>query len=225
MKIPRIAWALLGGVVIGAFLAGCSAQPPTATNPVTKKPIDLGSTEIREYEGKDLSSVMDFRENSIKGPQEVPLDTYRLAVKGLVETPVSLTYDEVLDHTPYKKVVRLSCVEGWSVDILWEGVRVEDLLSQAGYDDKASTVIFRCYDGYSTSLPASFIRDNNILLAYQMNGMDLPTERGYPFQVVAEDKWGYKWAKWVTEIEVSDDAEFRGYWEKRGYDNDAGLKK
>lgn len=215
--------ALLGVIAV-VLLAGCSGGPPTATDPATREPIDLGSTEIREYEGKDLSSVSEFRENSIKGPQEVPLGTYRLAVKGLVETPLSLTYDEVLGRTHYKKVVRLSCVEGWSVDILWEGVRVEDLLSQAGYDPAASTVIFRCYDGYSTSLPAEFIRDNDILLAYQMNGMDLPTERGYPFQVVAQDKWGYKWARWVTEIEVSDDADFRGYWEQRGYENDAGLK-
>jgi DMSO/TMAO reductase YedYZ molybdopterin-dependent catalytic subunit len=43
--------------------------------------------------------------------------------------------------------------------------------------------------------------------------------------VVAQDKWGYKWAKWVTEIEVSEDSEFRGYWEQRGYDNDGDFKK
>ena len=48
-------------------------------------------------------------------------------------------------------------------------------------------------------------------------------ERGYPFQVVAEDKLGYKWAKWVTGIEVSNDADYRGYWESRGYDNDAAV--
>jgi DMSO/TMAO reductase YedYZ molybdopterin-dependent catalytic subunit len=210
-------------MALGALLVGCGA--PANTDPQTNKPVDLGSKEIRQYQGKDLSSVNDFRENSIKGPQKVPLDTYRLAVKGLVDKPLSLTYDQVLALPPYKKVVRLNCVEGWSVDILWEGVKLDDLLTQAGYDTKASTVIFRCYDGYSTSLPASFIRDNDILLAYKMNGMDLPTERGYPFQVVAEDKFGYKWAKWVTEIEVSDNADFRGYWEQRGYDNDAELKK
>jgi DMSO/TMAO reductase YedYZ molybdopterin-dependent catalytic subunit len=56
-----------------------------------------------------------------------------------------------------------------------------------------------------------------------MNGIDLPAERGYPFQVVAEDKFGYKWAKWVTSIEVSDDENFKGYWESRGYDNNAGI--
>ena len=82
-------------------------------------------------------------------------------------------------------------------------------------------MIFRCADGYSTSLPLDYVVDRDILLAYKMNGVDLPPERGYPFQVVAEDKWGYKWAKWVTAIEVSNDTDFRGYWEQRGYDNDA----
>ncbi|TLM98331.1 MAG: oxidoreductase, partial [Actinobacteria bacterium] len=104
-----------------------------------------------------------------------------------------------------------------------ERVRIADLLEQAGYDPGAKVVIFRCYDGYSTSLPLDFVVGRNLLLAYKMNGIDLPRERGYPFQVVAEDKWGYKWAKWVTGIEVSSDTRFLGYWEKRGYDNDATL--
>jgi len=119
--------------------------------------------------------------------------------------------------------VRLNCVEGWSVDILWEGVRLVDLLEQAEYDKGAKVVIFRCYDGYSTSLPLEFVVDRDLLLAYKMNGIDLPAERGFPFQVVAEDKFGYKWAKWVTSIEVSDDESFKGYWESRGYNNDAGI--
>jgi DMSO/TMAO reductase YedYZ molybdopterin-dependent catalytic subunit len=56
-----------------------------------------------------------------------------------------------------------------------------------------------------------------------MNGVVLPPERGFPFQVVAESKLGCKWAKWVTGIEVSNDSSFRGFWESRGYDNDADL--
>ena len=205
------------GIVVGA-LSACTAEPDS-------EPIDLGAVEVREYEGKDLSSVEDFRENSIDGPQEVDRETYRLAVKGLVDTPLTLTYDDVLaNHDSYKKVVTLSCVEGWSVDILWEGVRVSDLLDEAGADPEARVIIFRSVDGYSTSLPAEYIRDNDILLAYKMNDVELPPERGFPFQVVAQDKWGYKWAKWIEEIEVSDDTSFRGYWESRGYGNDADLE-
>jgi DMSO/TMAO reductase YedYZ molybdopterin-dependent catalytic subunit len=62
-------------------------------------------------------------------------------------------------------------------------------------------------------------------MAYKMNGVDLPAERGFPFQLVAEDKWGYKWAKWITEIELSDDEGFRGYWESRGYSRTGDLER
>lgn len=53
-----------------------------------------------------------------------------------------------------------------------------------------------------------------------MNGLELPPERGFPFQLVAESKYGYKWIKWITEIELSGDANCEGYWESRGYPND-----
>ncbi|MDA3936591.1 MAG: molybdopterin-dependent oxidoreductase [Actinomycetota bacterium] len=184
---------------------------------------ELEKIEVREYEGKDLSSITDFRENSIDGPQYVDSDTYSMTVGGLVDTPLELTYDEVIDRDRYSKVVQLDCVEGWSVDILWEGVLVRDILEQAGYDPEAEVLILRAEDGYSTSLPLDFVVDNDILLAYRMNDVTMPPERGYPFQLVAEEHWGYKWIKWVVEIEVSNDTSFRGYWESRGYSNGAEL--
>lgn len=195
------------------------------TDGSTGEVIDLESVEVREYQGKRLDSVGDFRENSIKGPQTVDMNAYRLAVTGMVDEPLRLNYEQVIDRPTYKKVVRLNCVEGWSVDILWEGVRIADLLEQAGYDPSAKVVIFICEDGYTTSLPLQTVIDRDLLLAYRMNGIDLPAERGYPFQVVAEDKLGYKWAKWVTGIEVSNDAGYKGYWESRGYDNDADVAR
>lgn len=86
---------------------------------------DLKPVEVREYEGERLSSVDDFRENSIKGPQQVDTGNYRLNISGLVENPRSYAYDEVIsNHQHYRKVVTLNCVEGWSVNILWEGVLV-----------------------------------------------------------------------------------------------------
>ena len=186
----------------------------------------LASVEIREYEGVDLSSINDFRENSIKGPQEIDVENYTLRITGLVGNSTSYTYDEVVsNHQHYKKVVTLDCVEGWSVTILWEGLLVRDLLAEAQPLANAEVVIFHAYDGYTTSLPIDYIMNNNILMAYKMNGVTLPPERGFPFQLVAESKWGYKWIKWITEIELSDDTNYRGYWESRGYSNSADLDK
>ncbi len=100
---------------------------------------------------------------------------------------------------------------------------MKDLIEEAGVDSRAKVVIFYAYDGYSTSLPLDYVVDNDILMAYKMNGVVLPPERGFPFQLVAESKLGYKWIKWVTEIELSDDVNYRGFWESRGFSNDADL--
>ena len=149
-----------------------------------------------------------------------------LGITGLVTNSTSYDYDEVLNsHPHYKKVVTLDCVEGWSATILWEGVLVRDLLAEADPMANAEVVIFHAYDGYTTSLPIDYIMDNDILMAYKMNDVVLPPERGFPFQLVAESKWGYKWIKWITEIELSDDVGYRGYWESRGYSNSADLDR
>jgi len=190
----------------------------------TGEPQELAPVEVREYEGMKLSSVDDFRENSIAGPQHVDIEGYQLEITGLVENPQNYTYDEVIDnHQHYEKVVTVNCVEGWSVTILWEGVLLRELLAEPNPLSTAKVVIFHAYDGYTTSLPLDYIMDNDIIMAHKMNGIALPPERGFPFELVAESKWGYKWIKWITEIELSDNVDYRGYWESRGFSNTADM--
>jgi DMSO/TMAO reductase YedYZ molybdopterin-dependent catalytic subunit len=211
-----VAAAILASLALAALaLAGCS--PPQTGGA-------LPPVEVRQYQGQRLDSVNDFRENSIAGPQDVDLSTYRLSVDGLVSSPATYTYDAVLaGETTYTKVVRLDCVEGWSVTILWEGVLLSDIIDRSHPSRDATTVVFHGVDGYTTSLPLESIRTGRILLAYKMNGIVIPKERGFPFMVVAEDHWGYKWAKWVTRIELSNDPRYLGYWEQRGY-SQSGLR-
>jgi DMSO/TMAO reductase YedYZ molybdopterin-dependent catalytic subunit len=186
----------------------------------------LPAVEVRGYQGNDLSSINDFRENSIRGPQYVNTSGYRLTVTGLTNTTDVYTYQDILSRYPnYTRRVTLFCVEGWDVTILWEGVLVRDLIRNAGIDPRANTVIFTAHDGYTTSFPLDYLMDNEILMAYKMNNVTLPTERGYPFQLVAQDKWGYKWIKWIENIQLTDDPEYRGYWEKRGYSNSGDLQR
>ena len=188
------------------------------------EPIQLDGVEVQEYQGEKLSSVIDFRENSIKGPQEINKNDYELKITGLVQNPQILGYNQTLKKfQAYKKVVRLYCVEGWSVNILWEGILVTDILEEVQPTDDAKIIIFHAEDGYTTSLPIEYINENNILMAYKMNNVTLPIERGFPFQLVAESKWGYKWIKWITEIELSSDESYEGYWERRGYSNSANI--
>jgi DMSO/TMAO reductase YedYZ molybdopterin-dependent catalytic subunit len=103
----------------------------------------LQDVEIRDYNGEPLSSVNDFHENSIKGPQYINETDYRLTIDGLTHRTLVLTYQDVINNHPqYSKIVTLHCVEGWDVTILWEGVLVRDLLNEAGVDPRAKTVIF-----------------------------------------------------------------------------------
>ena len=184
----------------------------------------LAAVEIRSYQGKDLSSVNDFHENSILGPQNINITDYRLIVTGLTSSTKIYTYQEILgNHQHYSKVVTLHCVEGWDATIFWEGVLVRDLIKEAGPDPRADTVILTAHDGYTTSFPLSYFMDNEIIMAYRMNNVTMPAERGYPFELVAEDKWGYKWIKWIEKIELSDNPNYKGYWEQRGYSNSGDL--
>ncbi len=225
MRQPAIQQMLLS-LLLGLLLLATGATPG-CSDPAEAAPASGGSlppAEIRQFEGRDLSSINDFRENSIRGVQLVDISQYTLTITGLVEREQSYSYDEVVTgHDACRKVVTLSCVEGWDVTLLWEGVLVEDLLAEAQVLPDARIVIFRSVDGYSTSFPLSYVVDNDILLAHTMNGVTLPPERGFPFQLVAESKWGYKWIKWVNEIELSADEQFRGYWESFGYSNDGSL--
>lgn len=220
IKVKNALYILISIFLVVSVFVGI----PFFLNQFSDEPIILDSEEIRKYHGENLSSINDFRENSIEGPQYVDNQSYRLNVMGLVNNEKEYTYDDVISNFQrYTKVITLHCVEGWSVKILWEGVLLRDLLDEAGIMSTAEVVIFHAKDGYTTSLPLEYIIDNDILMAYKMNNVTLPPERGFPFQLVAESKLGYKWIKWITKIEVSDNENYRGYWESRGFPNDAEI--
>ena len=197
-----------------------------SANQENQPTVQLEPVEIREYQGERLSSLNDFNENAIKGTQRVDINEYILEIAGLVQETKKFTYNEIINNFGrYKKVATLDCVEGWLVKILWEGILVKDLIGKDNILPKAKIIIFHAYDGYTTSFPVDYIFDNNILLAYKANEIILPSNRGFPFMLVAESKWGYKWIKWVNKIEISDDEAFRGFWESRGYANEGDIDK
>jgi DMSO/TMAO reductase YedYZ molybdopterin-dependent catalytic subunit len=180
--------------------------------------------EIRDYQGVRLDPAIGPSDNSISGVQHVDINNYQLSITGLVSKPVVLTYDEVLKLTAVERLITLHCVTGWQATILWRGVQLSEIFNLATIKPEANTVIFLCADGYTTSMPISTIIDNKLIMAYSSNGLPLPDEMGFPFIVVAEDKFGYKWARWVNQIQLSADSNYKGYWESRGYDNEAALK-
>jgi DMSO/TMAO reductase YedYZ molybdopterin-dependent catalytic subunit len=202
-------------LLIFVSLAGCTQQN-----------FRLSGTEVREYQGQKLNSIYDIRENTIKGTQYVDKDTYRLHITGLVDNPKNFTYQEITTNfTQYKRVATLNCVEGWSVVLLWEGPLVGDLLNESRPKPSATTLVFTSSDGFTTSVPLKYVMNNSIILASKMNNVTIPPQRGFPFQLVAEGKWGYKWSKWVTGIEVINNPFYKGFWESRGYSISGDLNQ
>ena len=178
---------ILGGAIV------LLNNPSSQSTPAYSGSTSLPAVEVRSYQGKDLSSINAFRENSIKGPQHINESDYRLTITGLTNKTDIYTYPNVLGQYPhYTKLVTLHCVEGWDATILWEGVQVRDLIRNAGPDPRANTVVLTAHDGYTTSFSLDYLMNRDIIMAYKMNNVTLPPERGYPFQLVAEDKWGYK---------------------------------
>jgi len=216
-------WCLVGAVLVLGSSGGCATEDPAESSGAAD--VAAGDTlEIREYQGLPLDTYFRTYDNSIRGPQHVDVETYRLEIDGLVEEPQSLTYQEVLDLEPATRAITLYCVEGWKERLLFEGVRLTDLLALAKPKEGAATLILHAVDGYSTSLPFEDVERLDLMLAAKINGRVLDEMRGFPFQLVAESKLGYKWIKWVNRIELSDEP-YRGFWEQRGYSNEADVPK
>jgi DMSO/TMAO reductase YedYZ molybdopterin-dependent catalytic subunit len=164
--------------------------------------------------------------NALSGTQTIDMATYKLTIDGLVDHPLTLTYADLQQKYPQiSQLMDLDCVEGWNFTAKWTGPMLSAIFADAGVKPEAKIVIFHTTDvpeGYS-SLDLSYVNDNKIIIALKDNDLTLPPERGFPFQVVAMSKFGYKWAKWVTRIELSSDTNFRGYWETYGYNNNADV--
>ncbi len=209
--------------------------PVTAIITATPKPTPIPSilpAEVTSYQGVNLTPINGYinyliahPDVAIAGTQHIDPETYKLAITGMVNNPTSFTYEQVVNgFNSTLQVATLPCVEGWSVTLLWQGVPLTDLLNRTGIGPNANTIIFIASDGYTTSLPLDYIKQNNIMIAYKMNNLTFTAQTGWPFFLVAKNQYGYKWIEWITEINVSDDSNYLGYWESRGYPNDATVQ-
>jgi DMSO/TMAO reductase YedYZ molybdopterin-dependent catalytic subunit len=155
------------------------------------------------------------------------VDEYALHVDGLVDRPAVLSYDDVHRRLPQTALTRdFQCVTGWRVhDVAWAGVRLRDVLDEAGVQAAATHVVFHSFDGvYTETLTmAQAVRDD-VLVAHTMEGHLLSDEHGGPVRLYVAPMYGYKSLKWLDHIEVVDQlSDDDGYWEQRGYDVDAWV--
>ncbi len=162
--------------------------------------------------------------NSYRGTPSIDLANFQLKISGEVTKPLSLNLADIYKMPLTSMVIRQVCVEGWAAIVQWGGVRLRDLLTLAQPLPTAKYVYFKSADGYYESWDLASSVHPQTLLAYQMNGQDLPTENGAPLRLAAPIKLGYKQSKWVTEVVVTSELlPKRGYWEDLGYEWFAGI--
>ncbi|HEX7637999.1 MAG TPA: molybdopterin-binding protein [Burkholderiaceae bacterium] len=198
----------------------------------------------KEYGERDLSPV--FRANGTSmpgGPEYAALlhggfADWRLQVDGLVQRPLQLSLAQLKAMRVRQQITRHDCVEGWSAIGKWQGVPLGQVLDLAGLRPGARYVVFHCADDlgetgdargrYYESIDLLDAYHPQTLLAYGMNGRDLPVAHGAPLRLRVERQLGYKQAKYVMRLEVVDSYAHLnggrgGFWEDRGYEWYAGI--
>ena len=150
---------------------------------------------------------------------QVAVDSWKLSIDGLVDKPMELTFQDLLDRPQIERHITLSCVSnpvGGDLvgNALWQGVRLADILDEAGLQDGAEQVVSRSIDGWTCGSPIEAIMDGrDAMLAIAMNGEPLPADHGYPVRIVVPGLFGYVSAtKWVTDIRLTRWEDFDAYW-------------
>ena len=147
--------------------------------------------------------------------------SWRLRVFGLVENPFDLSYDELRAMPATTWHGDIHCVTRWSKkDTDWKGVLFSRIVERAKPRASVTHVVQHAENAYTTNLPLSAMLDDDVLVAYEFDGKPIEPIHGGPVRLLVPKKYFWKSAKWVNGIEFLDHDE-KGFWEVRGYNNDA----
>lgn len=154
------------------------------------------------------------------GTPKIPLDRWRLEIGGLVEHPLSLTWDEFRSLPRVKVFADFHCVTRWSrLGNLWEGVSTSELARRAGLHPDAKFVVATGYDsGWTTNLPLADFLAADALVTDTHDGRPIEPDHGGPVRLMVPLLYAWKSAKWLRKLTfLPSDAP--GYWEQMGYHN------
>jgi DMSO/TMAO reductase YedYZ molybdopterin-dependent catalytic subunit len=182
-----------------------------------------------EAEGKltpVITSVADFYHVS-KNISDPVVDgaSWSLQIGGMVATPLSFTYEEILARATTQNITTLACISNeLNGDLAgtaeWAGLPLRSLLEEAGVDPAAVDIVFYAADGYDDSVPLAQAMHPTTLLVTGMNGEPLPPDHGFPARLIIPPIYGMKNVKWVERIEAVD-YDYKGYWQTRGWSDPA----
>jgi len=153
---------------------------------------------------------------------QVDLSSWRLEVSGLVADKTAWTVERLRTLPQARQITRHICIEGWSAIGDWRGVPLKTFLQRIGADTSARFVGFKCADRYHSSLDMASALQPQTLLALDFGNEALPTSNGFPLRLSVPTKLGFKSAKHVAAIFVSN-TNPGGYWEDQGYNWFSGI--
>jgi DMSO/TMAO reductase YedYZ molybdopterin-dependent catalytic subunit len=149
------------------------------------------------------------------------MEAWRLRVFGEVDHPLTLAYEELRALPSVDVRCDIHCVTTWSrFDNTFTGVRLRDLLDQAGARSSARFVVFHSAHGFTSSIPIEVAREDDSAVVWAHDGHDLAVEHGWPLRALVPRRYFWKSAKWLEGIEVVD-VDKLGFWERNGYNNSA----
>jgi DMSO/TMAO reductase YedYZ molybdopterin-dependent catalytic subunit len=225
-----------GAGAVGRWLIGGVSEPPAADGAVLSSPVLPRLDPSSSFDVPDLTPIVVpneefFRIDTSLSVPEIDADTWSLRVGGLTDRQLELSYRDLLDMPLVEDYITLACVSnGVGGDLVgnarWAGVRLSEILDQAGVQPAGTQVVGRSIDGFTVGFPTELVFDGREpLVALGMNGEPLPREHGYPARLIVPGLFGYVSAtKWLTEIELAGWDDFDAYWVVRRWAKEAPMK-
>jgi DMSO/TMAO reductase YedYZ molybdopterin-dependent catalytic subunit len=228
---------------LGAFIAACQRAVAPATSVPTvsgSAPAAASTKEVfsqgapppyqpQAVNGIPITSNDNFYTVAYRDdePPQIP-PNWKLALTGQVDRPVSLSLDDIKAMAPVTQMRTLECISNpVGGDLIsnaeWKGIRLKDLLANAGVKSGVKELKLESFDGYSTAIPLELGMDEDSLLVYEMNGEALPAIHGAPLRCLWPGHYGMKQPKWIQTITAITEA-YAGYWEKQGWSYDASIR-
>ena len=218
-SLSRRALFKLGGLTAaGLALPGCDLGSMFAVPP----------RDTVYFTPNDKFYTVNFMDASYNFTRDLDIEQWHMVIKGAVKNPLLMKWRDLLNRESFDQAVTLMCIDtlpgGSSLGTaMWRGISLKALLQEVGADsDTARDVIFRAADGYHDSIPFSRAMEDDVMLAYLMNGEKLPKDHGFPVRLVVPGLYGIKNVKWITEIEVYN-GDYKGYWQQKGWTDEGHI--
>lgn len=225
----------VGARVVNAATASVAAARDALRLPATRSTVTVPEGASLDVPG--LSPIITpnadfYRVDTALTVPNVDPSTWRLTIDGMVDKPIELSFDDLVNMGLDEYGVTLTCVSnevggGLVGNAIWQGVPIRDVLRMASPQGDADMVLSESVDGFTASTPLSSLTDDGLdaIFAVAMNGEPLPFEHGFPVRMVVPGLYGYVSAtKWVSKLTVTRFDQMEAYWTPRGYSAEAPIK-